>query len=567
MRDELRVIRLFHQLGVRMMHLTYNRRNPLGDGAGEPNDGGLSDFGRQAIAEMNRLGVIVDVAHSGWRTSLEAAKASSRPMVASHTTCAGLYKHFRGKPDEVGPRHLRHRGPDRHLLHPPVPRRAAATSPRSSTTSTTPSKRFGAEHVAIGTDVAYVSRNDAAERAKVPKRTDGRSPLALAGPRWEHLWPGRRLQGNPPGRPEPRLDQLAAVHRRHGPARPFRRDHPQDPRRERPPRLERQHAGEVLKGTIQRPDPGGLPMHARAMVLLTLLSSAGSLVLTASFAEEPSSKSVPTYKVVAGWPESSSPIKLGQVSAVATDASDRVFVFHRGEPPVVVFDRDGKYLRSWGEGLVKKAHGLRIDREQNVWTTDVGHHLVRKFDHEGTLLMTLGRQGMPAQGPTGSTSRPTSRSPPRASSSSPTATATRGSCCSRRTAATSRSGGRRARAKASSTCRTPSSSTRTAGSTWATARTTASRCSTPRASSSPSGRRGAAPYGLFLTADRRLFVADGRAGRVTVLDHSGKALQHWGEPGTGPGQFAMPHAVCVDSHGDVYVAEINGRRLQKFTAK
>jgi hypothetical protein len=104
------------------------------------------------------------------------------------------------------------------------------------------------------------------------------------------------------------------------------------------------------------------------MALLTLLSASGSLVLTASFAEEPPPKSVPTYEVVAGWPGSSSPIKLGQVSAVATDASDRVFVFHRGVPPVVVFDRDGKYVRSWGEGLVKKAHGLRIDREQNVWT-------------------------------------------------------------------------------------------------------------------------------------------------------------------------------------------------------
>ena len=62
-----------------MMHLTYNRRNPLGDGCGEPADGGLSDFGRAAIAEMNRVGVIVDVAHSGWRTSLEAAKASTQP--------------------------------------------------------------------------------------------------------------------------------------------------------------------------------------------------------------------------------------------------------------------------------------------------------------------------------------------------------------------------------------------------------------------------------------------------------------------------------------------------------
>ena len=68
-RDELRLIRIFHQLGIRMMHLTYNRRNPIGDGAGEPHDGGLSDFGHAAIAEMNRVGVIVDVAHSGWKTA------------------------------------------------------------------------------------------------------------------------------------------------------------------------------------------------------------------------------------------------------------------------------------------------------------------------------------------------------------------------------------------------------------------------------------------------------------------------------------------------------------------
>ncbi|MFM7603615.1 MAG: membrane dipeptidase, partial [Prosthecobacter sp.] len=78
-RDELRFIRIFHELGTRMMHVTYNRRNPLGDGAGEPHDGGLSDFGRAAIAEMNRIGVIADVAHSGWKTALDAAKASAKP--------------------------------------------------------------------------------------------------------------------------------------------------------------------------------------------------------------------------------------------------------------------------------------------------------------------------------------------------------------------------------------------------------------------------------------------------------------------------------------------------------
>ena len=99
--DELRYVRVFFQLGIRMMHLTYNRRNMIGDGCAEPANAGLSDFGRAAIAEMNRVGVIPDVAHSGWQTSLEAAKVSSRPVVASHSTAAAVHRHFRGKPDEV----------------------------------------------------------------------------------------------------------------------------------------------------------------------------------------------------------------------------------------------------------------------------------------------------------------------------------------------------------------------------------------------------------------------------------------------------------------------------------
>lgn len=180
--DELRFVRIFHELGTRMMHLTYNRRNPIGDGAGEPRDGGLSDFGHAAVAEMNKLGVIVDVAHSGWKTASDAAKASSRPMVASHTTCCGVYEHFRGKPDDtikaicdtdglVGmcciPRFLGGKGDITalmdHLDHV--------------------IKKFGARHAAIGCDTAYVSRYDKEERAKLMK-----TPAGSAG-RWEHLWP------------------------------------------------------------------------------------------------------------------------------------------------------------------------------------------------------------------------------------------------------------------------------------------------------------------------------------------------------------------------------------------
>ena len=187
-RDELGFVRIFHQLGIRMMHLTYNRRNPIGDGAGEPHDGGLSDFGHAAIAEMNRIGVIVDVAHSGWKTSLEAAKASKKPMVASHTACGGLYEHFRAKPDEVVKAICDTGGLIGICV---IPRFLGGDGDIGAFLDHIDYavKKFGADHVAIGTDVSYVSRNEEAERAKIPKRTDGRSPLSLASPRWEHLWP------------------------------------------------------------------------------------------------------------------------------------------------------------------------------------------------------------------------------------------------------------------------------------------------------------------------------------------------------------------------------------------
>ena len=187
-RDELQHIRIFQELGVRMMHLTYNRRNPIGDGAGEPNDGGLSDFGHTVVGEMNRLGVIVDVAHSGWRTSLEGAKASKRPMVASHTTCAGLYKHFRGKPDETI-RAICDTGGLIGICCIPRFLGGAGDIGAFLDHIDYAVKKFGAEHVAIGPDISYTSRNDAVERAKIRSGGEGRSPLSASGPRWEHLWP------------------------------------------------------------------------------------------------------------------------------------------------------------------------------------------------------------------------------------------------------------------------------------------------------------------------------------------------------------------------------------------
>ena len=173
-----------------MMHMTYNRRNMLGDGCAEPANGGISDLGKAAIAEMNRVGVIVDVAHSGWKTSLESAQASQKPMVASHTTCAGLNQHIRAKPDEVIqaicdtggligicciPNFLGGEGDIAALLdHVDYA-----------------VKKFGVEHVGIGTDVAHRSQLTTEPATKLPSRGRRRT-------RFGALWPEGALGGRWP---------------------------------------------------------------------------------------------------------------------------------------------------------------------------------------------------------------------------------------------------------------------------------------------------------------------------------------------------------------------------------
>jgi len=178
--EELRYIKIFFQLGVRMMHLTYNRRNMIGDGCAEPSDGGLSDFGRAVVAEMNRVGVIVDVAHSGWRTSLEAAKVSERPVVASHSGCAALNPHYRCKPDEVI-RAIADTGGYIGICC--IPRFLGGTGDIRAMLDHVDHvvKKFGSDYVAIGTDVAYTSTNSEREYEKVPKRRKLRD-------RWESFW-------------------------------------------------------------------------------------------------------------------------------------------------------------------------------------------------------------------------------------------------------------------------------------------------------------------------------------------------------------------------------------------
>jgi hypothetical protein len=91
-----------------------------------------------------------------------------------------------------------------------------------------------------------------------------------------------------------------------------------------------------------------------------------------------------------------------EVAAVAVDSHDRVFAFNRGEHPVMIFDRDGGFLSSWGEGMFTRPHGITIGPDDAVYCTDDVNHTVRKFTPDGRLLMTLGANGRPSD--TGATS-------------------------------------------------------------------------------------------------------------------------------------------------------------------
>lgn len=99
--DLLASLGSLHDLGLRMLMLTYNVMTVIGSGCAERTDAGVSRYGADVIAEMNRLGMIVDTSHCGLQTTLDACALSERPVIASHTTARSVFGHTRGKPDEV----------------------------------------------------------------------------------------------------------------------------------------------------------------------------------------------------------------------------------------------------------------------------------------------------------------------------------------------------------------------------------------------------------------------------------------------------------------------------------
>ncbi len=197
------------------------------------------------------------------------------------------------------------------------------------------------------------------------------------------------------------------------------------------------------------------------------------------------------YELVEGWEQLPAGWTHKDVAAVATDSKGNIFLFTRDEHPVIVYDKDGHFLTSWGEGQFSpRPHGMYIDKDDFVFLVDDGDHTCRKYTADGKLLMTLGTSGVASD--------------------------------------TGFEGGFKP---------------------------------VPRAAG-PFNR----PTNLVTHPNHSLYATDGYGNcRVHRFSEDGKLIESWGEPGTGPGQFIVPHGIWVHRDGRLFVADRENDRIQIFS--
>jgi len=202
--------------------------------------------------------------------------------------------------------------------------------------------------------------------------------------------------------------------------------------------------------------------------------------------------SVPAFEVVGGWEQLPAGYSHPDVADVAVDSTGRVYLFCRSEHPVLVYERDGRFVRSWGEGVfTMRAHGITMAPDDTIWFTDDGDQTVRRFTRDGRLLQTIGTSG--------------------------------------RASDTGYDG----------------------------------KSVTSIARGGPPFNR---PTNLAVAPDGDLYVSDGYGNaRVHQFSAAGELRRSWGEPGSSPGQFMIPHSVTVHADGRVFVCDRENDRIQIFS--
>lgn len=152
--DDIGLVEICHQLGVRFMQLTYNNQSLLATGCYEDDDTGLTRMGKQVVEEMNRIGMIVDMSHSADRSTLESIDHSSRPIAITHANPHWWHPALRNKSDEVLKALTGRGGMLGFSVYPHhLKDGSACTLKNFCEMVAEAASRYGAEHLGIGTDL------------------------------------------------------------------------------------------------------------------------------------------------------------------------------------------------------------------------------------------------------------------------------------------------------------------------------------------------------------------------------------------------------------------------------
>ena len=295
------------------------------------------------------------------------------------------------------------------------------------------------------------------------------------------------------------------------------------------------------------------------------------------------------YHVVYGWPELPEGRVLGSAAGVAVNGKDEVFVFHRAgrtwsEPlptdpitasTIAVFDgQTGRLLREIGAGVFAMPHGISVDRDGNLWATDVALHQVIKLATDGRVLMTLGTRGEPEDDGR-HFNRPTQVGFA-ADGTILVADGYRNTRIARFSADGRFLGQWGTPGKGPGQFNTPHGiAIDAAGKVYV-----ADRNNDRVQVFSPEGQLLAIwaspqigrPYGIALLGPDRFAIADGGEqptsgpdrSALVIVDGTGRVIERIGRYGNQDGQFRMAHHLASDRHGAIYVVDITGQRVQKF---
>ncbi len=284
-------------------------------------------------------------------------------------------------------------------------------------------------------------------------------------------------------------------------------------------------------------------------------------------AAESESASSFDYKPLPGWAKLPAGVPFVGVNGLDVDSKGRVYAAGGEENPILVFAPDGKLLRAWGKGTIKEKHGVRVFKDR-VYVGDTGLHQIHEFTLDGKLLRSFGTRGKAGLGKN-EFDKPTDI----AFGPDGDIFITDGYGNSRVV-----------RLKPDGSFRLAWGSKGDgpgefvfphnividdAGKVYVADRgNNRIQVFTAEGRFLEQWRNVGKPFGLFLTADKKLlYVSDGNPEgphRVLVLNLDGKVLGEFGSSGAAPGQFNVPHSLAIDGQGNLYVAEVENKRVQKF---